>query len=556
MSDQRKGRRERPDDVAEGVRIIGADEAADVLDRGEVQRRLGADEMRRGDRPPTPAAGGPPPALRFPLDSSADLDQARRPGTPAAGQRQVAPGLSHWSESAPQEVPHMSPHDPYEGDEADTWSAFGGAGPRWRDDEPGGDRPPRPSQQGGQPGEPLVFDDYQEPSAGRSVFDAGGAPGPPAPGPGAQGYRHDTYEDDYRDRGYTDQGYTDQGYMDRGYPGRSYGDQGYSDRVTGTRFDTSYDDSYADDSYTATAPPVQPYEPPPEPPGSARARPKAARRQPAPRRSEGGDRDMSKAMLVGGGLIVVALALFQIDPLAVALLVTALLGVASLEYFTATQRAGFDPLMPVGVAATVVMPLTAFYYGEQALPLVLVLAIAVCLVWYLVGAGGERPMANVGATLLGIVWIGLLGAFAGLLLDAPNGEALLVAAIVPTIGYDVGALFVGRSAGSRPLSPASPNKTLEGLAGGIVLAVVAGALLGVIGLHPFAFSDGLMIGVVAALVVPLGDLSESLLKRDLGIKDMGSVLPGHGGVLDRFDGLLFALPAIWYLARVTDGFLG
>lgn len=437
----------------------------------------------------------------------------------------------------------MSPHDPYEGDEVDAWSAFGGAGPRWRDDEPGGQpgaaragRPTRPSQQGEPYGEPLVFDDYQGGPSGRSVFAEGAA----------QGYTHEAvYEDDYRDRGYDDHGYAEPGYSDRGY-----GNRGYSDRVTGTRFDTSYDDSYADDSYTATVPPPRPA----EPPGPTRARPKAARRSPSP--GAGGDRDMGKAVAVGGGLVVVALVLFHIDPLAMALLVTALLGIASLEYFSATQRAGFDPLMPVGVAATVAMPLSAYYYGEAALPLVLVLAVAVCLVWYLVGAGGERPMANVGATLLGIFWIGLFGAFAGLLLSVPNGEALLVAAILPTIGYDIGALFVGRSAGSRPLSSASPSKTLEGLAGGMVLAVVAGALLGVLGPHPFDFAEGLMIGVVVALVVPLGDLSESLLKRDLGIKDMGNVLPGHGGVLDRFDGLLFALPAIWYLARVTDGFLG
>ena len=155
-------------------------------------------------------------------------------------------------------------------------------------------------------------------------------------------------------------------------------------------------------------------------------------------------------------------------------------------------------------------------------------------------------MANVGATLLGICWIGLFGSFAGLLLSAhPYGISLLTAAVVPTIGYDVGALFVGKSAGSRPLSPASPNKTVEGLLGGMALALIAGIVL----------SEGLKIGLVVALVAPLGDLGESLLKRDLGIKDMGTLLPGHGGLLDRFDALLFVLPAIWYLARVSDFFV-
>ena len=184
------------------------------------------------------------------------------------------------------------------------------------------------------------------------------------------------------------------------------------------------------------------------------------------------------------------------------------------------------------------------------------LAVAVSFLWYLVGAGGERPVANVGVTLLGVCWIGLFGAFAGLLLAGPHGVALLLAAVVPTIGYDVGALFVGRSAGSRPLSAASPNKTIEGLAGGMFLAVVAAVVFAVVGVTPFdSWSEGLKLGLLVALVAPMGDLAESLVKRDLGIKDMGSILPGHGGLLDRFDALLFVLPAVWYLARVSDFFI-
>jgi phosphatidate cytidylyltransferase len=189
---------------------------------------------------------------------------------------------------------------------------------------------------------------------------------------------------------------------------------------------------------------------------------------------------------------------------------------------------------------------------------VLVLASAVGFLWYLVGAGGDRPVANIGVTMLGIGWIGLFGAFAGLLLAGPHGVALLLAAVIPTIGYDVGALFVGRSAGSRPLSPASPSKTIEGLAGGMILAVVTAVVFSIVGggVTPFDdWQEGLKLGVLVALVAPLGDLAESLVKRDLGIKDMGSVLPAHGGLLDRFDGLLFVLPAVWYLARVSDFFL-
>jgi phosphatidate cytidylyltransferase len=286
--------------------------------------------------------------------------------------------------------------------------------------------------------------------------------------------------------------------------------------------------------------------------------PGAPRRRSAARRGRGqpGDRDLRTAVGVGVGLAVVALVLFQIGPVATMVLVVGVLGVAAYEYFTATQQAGFDPLLPVGVTAAAGASLAAYNYGESALPLVLVLSLAVCLVWYLIDAGGERPMANVGATLLGICWIGLFGAFAALLVGGPNGIALLAAAIVPTIGYDVGALFVGKSAGSRPLSAASPNKTIEGLVGGMAVALVTGLLFGAFGPKPFdGLSEGLWIGLAAAIAAPLGDLSESLIKRDLGIKDMGTLLPGHGGLLDRFDALLFVLPAVWYLARVQDFFL-
>jgi phosphatidate cytidylyltransferase len=126
----------------------------------------------------------------------------------------------------------------------------------------------------------------------------------------------------------------------------------------------------------------------------------------------------------------------------------------------------------------------------------------------------------------------------------------LLGAIVCTVGYDVGGLFVGSQMGSRPLMPEiSPNKTWEGLLGGMLLAVVMGALFGFTS-HYWGMKHGLLLGLVVAVVAPLGDLAESMIKRDIGIKDMGRILPGHGGVLDRFDALLFVLPAAYYLVKL------
>jgi len=158
--------------------------------------------------------------------------------------------------------------------------------------------------------------------------------------------------------------------------------------------------------------------------------------------------------------------------------------------------------------------------------------------------------------LLTFGWVGVLGAFAGLLL-APSqypdrhGIAFLLGAIVAVVGEDVGALVVGSWLGKHPLAPRiSPNKTWEGFAGGLVFAVVLSlAITGQV--SPWTPAKAAVLGLVAAVVGPVGDLCESLVKRDLGLKDMGSLLPGHGGVLDRVDGLLFVLPATYYLVRVV-----
>ena len=127
-------------------------------------------------------------------------------------------------------------------------------------------------------------------------------------------------------------------------------------------------------------------------------------------------------------------------------------------------------------------------------------------------------------------------------------------AVILTVSYDVGAFFSGRAIGRTPLTQISPNKTVEGLIGGAALTVVSAVVfLQIIGLvEPFSsmggFREAIIVGIAAAIMAPLGDLAESLIKRDLGIKDMGSILPGHGGFLDRFDALLFVLPTVYFVA--------
>jgi phosphatidate cytidylyltransferase len=132
-----------------------------------------------------------------------------------------------------------------------------------------------------------------------------------------------------------------------------------------------------------------------------------------------------------------------------------------------------------------------------------------------------------------------------------QGTGVLFGAIAVTVAHDVAGLFVGSRMGRSPLIAASPGKTMEGTIGGAGAAIVVGLLLGFL-LEPWSPVTGLQLGLAAAIMAPLGDLGESVLKRDLGIKDMGSILPGHGGLLDRFDALLFVLPAAYYVVVIND----
>jgi phosphatidate cytidylyltransferase len=181
-----------------------------------------------------------------------------------------------------------------------------------------------------------------------------------------------------------------------------------------------------------------------------------------------------------------------------------------------------------------------------------VLFVVFAFLWYLTGATRGRPLVNIAVTALGFLYVGVLGSFAALLLKFPlnHGIGLLLGAVIATAAYDVGAFFAGRWAGKTPLAPdISPGKTVEGLVGACLLTLVV-CLVVVANIAPWTTKRAFLLALVAMVAAPLGDLCESMLKRDLGVKDMGSILPGHGGVLDRIDALLFVVPATYYLVRL------
>ncbi len=145
------------------------------------------------------------------------------------------------------------------------------------------------------------------------------------------------------------------------------------------------------------------------------------------------------------------------------------------------------------------------------------------------------------------MYVTLLGSFAILLLAENGGEWWVLGFLIVVVAVDTGAYASGLSFGRHPMAPTiSPKKTWEGFAGAAVAAIVAGVLISVFMIHqPWWF--GVIFGVVALLTATVGDLAESLIKRDLGIKDMSSWLPGHGGFLDRLDSILPSAAATYVL---------
>jgi phosphatidate cytidylyltransferase len=267
---------------------------------------------------------------------------------------------------------------------------------------------------------------------------------------------------------------------------------------------------------------------------------------------EDGPVDLTPRLITAGVVALIAVVAFAAGRAPAMLLVTAIVGVAALELYSAFQRAGYHPATAVGLLGCVAIVPAAYNEGERAYPLIMILVLTFTCLWYMIEVVRARPIVNIGLTLIPFAWVGIFGGFAGLLLaPEPGGTGLLMGVVIPAVGCDIAAYFVGRSMGRTPLLPRiSPNKTVEGLVGGGITAIVLGAMVGAV-LHPwadFGIGAGIVLGILVAITAPLGDLVESMIKRDLGVKDLGSFLPGHGGFLDRFDAILFVLPVAFYWA--------
>ena len=253
-----------------------------------------------------------------------------------------------------------------------------------------------------------------------------------------------------------------------------------------------------------------------------------------------------------------------------AVLVLAMVVVGLREFYDGCRAAGRFPLEALGIAAGVLLWAAATPFMPENDPRPLYFGITVLLMVSLSAEAlrptHRAPLQNLAPTWLGALYVGWLFAMVLRLRLADvlgttqlgwqppypwmaasgAGAMLLLFSILCTVAVDTGAYFVGKSIGKRKLAPTlSPGKTVEGAVGGLAAAVILALLLApVLGL-PVAFcaTAGVLIGIVAQL----GDLSKSAIKREIGIKDFGTLIPGHGGVLDRFDSHLFTAPAVYWL---------
>ena len=236
--------------------------------------------------------------------------------------------------------------------------------------------------------------------------------------------------------------------------------------------------------------------------------------------------------------------------LGAAVLVLSLLGLW--EFYGLSRAKGLKPLTAWGLAGGALLWYCFFnptFIAAGALTLWLLLLFS----WMVVKGGVDGSLVRAGTTVFGVVYVaGLLGHLLLLRgLDDVLGFKLAVLTMTLIWIGDTGAYFTGMAFGKRPLAPKiSPKKSIEGLAGGALFTLAAAFLIARYWIWELSAWQALVIGLGVVIFGTLGDLFESLLKRDAGVKDSGNLVPGHGGVLDRFDSMMFALPFVYWFCRI------
>ncbi|MGW3603529.1 phosphatidate cytidylyltransferase [Micromonospora sp. NPDC005161] len=291
-----------------------------------------------------------------------------------------------------------------------------------------------------------------------------------------------------------------------------------------------------------------------EPPSGRRSkgRRRASADRPATQQVGNGraGRNLPAAIGVGlglGALIVVPLVFY---PLAFLPVIAAAIAVGIWEMARAVRRSGAHPPLVPLIAGGVLTVGLAWFAGPDALSLGLLVTVLGTMIWRLGDGPGGFQRDLTAATLIA-VYVPFLGGFAALLAAAPDdGPLRILATLVAVVLSDTGGYAAGVSFGRHPMAPSvSPKKSWEGFAGSVTAAALGSALLLWL-MFDLAPWWGAVFGLAISCAAVLGDLAESMIKRDLGVKDMSNLLPGHGGLMDRLDSILFAVPTAYLLLAI------
>ena len=270
----------------------------------------------------------------------------------------------------------------------------------------------------------------------------------------------------------------------------------------------------------------------------------------SPEPAPAGGRSLTQAVITALALVALMGVFYLLGVRGFFVLVCIAVLTALFELLDALLQTGNKPNPVLGVAGGLGMLAVAYSERPALYGVVLAGVLVGGFMWALRPNRGTSPATDAAWTLFGVAWVGGGGAGAASMLTLdPGGLNLLVSFILIVAAGDIAAYFIGTALGRHKLAPSiSPGKSWEGFFGGILGSLAAGLLFGSL-LDELTLQHGLAIGALCGCVAPIGDLVESLVKREIGIKDSGRLLPGHGGFLDRIDAIIFAAPAVFLYLR-------
>jgi phosphatidate cytidylyltransferase len=235
----------------------------------------------------------------------------------------------------------------------------------------------------------------------------------------------------------------------------------------------------------------------------------------------------------------------------------AMAGLASWEFYRMAGAIKMQPLTYFGIAWVVLIIASPHCPYPATLPFLITSAIIISLVWLLFRRPRDQAFTNWAWTMAAILYIGWMLSYWVQLRNLEDGIQLVFLAMFTTFANDTSAFFVGRTWGKHALAPSiSSGKTWEGTAGGLLAGIAFSLIISVIFTFlrdplPFSYWQVAIAGLIISIFAQLGDLVESLLKRNTGVKDAGKLIPGHGGILDRVDSLIFTGVIVYYLVELT-----